>query len=286
MSAEMSATSSPTLQHQASTATVKGADGEDILMPDVEAMRQAKELRDLAPDSDLVQLIMATGELIVDCFKMVIASLLSVFTPQLCPLLDPATAYPVCLSTNGLITDPIQLESLISKFNSTGHECSIDENFTNLTDFNKAVLGWNFITLGTVLIQYIMAWRRERFMIDKLEISNLDTRIHLRDIIHQYPHIEDRLQWYNRRVFELSVIGILFQVVNILMSAVLIFRDYYNGYKSVTSFFTNVLITATVLKNAAVNTYIGMKHRLAYSAVSFDPISYNNVSPLFRIQGK
>ncbi len=70
----------------ARTASVaKDADGEDILMPDIEAMKRAKEMRELEPDSNLVQLILATGDLVIAFFKMVMASMLSVFIPQACP---------------------------------------------------------------------------------------------------------------------------------------------------------------------------------------------------------
>jgi hypothetical protein len=70
----------------------KGPDGEDILMPDVEAMKRAKELRQLAPDSNLVQLLVASGDLMVAFFKMIMASMLSVFVPQQCPNSESETS--------------------------------------------------------------------------------------------------------------------------------------------------------------------------------------------------
>jgi hypothetical protein len=262
----------------------QNASGEDVLMPDVEAMKEAKELRALAPDSNLVQLVVGTLQLGIDFFKVAMSSLLSIFTPQACPLLDPPSTPPICYA---VATGPVTATNdQWADFNVTTHDCDINENFTNLTDFNKFVLGWNFITLGVMIGHYVLTWRRERFIINKLEISNTDSRIHLKDIIRNYPHIEERLSWYNKHVFALSVFGMVCQFVNVVTSAVLVFRDYYAGFRAVTSFITSVLITATVMQRAAENTWIGLKHKLAYSCVAFEPVSYNTIDPSFRNNGQ
>lgn len=52
-----------------------------------------------------------------------------------------------------------------------------------------------------------------------------------------------------------------------------------NGYKSFTTFFTNLLLISLVLYNCISSAYVGLKHELAYSCVAFEPVSYNAVGP-------
>ncbi len=186
---------------------------------------------------------------------------------------------PICYNSGGRIASDYELSLA---FNTSTHTCTFDENFQDLTSFNKFVLAWNFITLGVMSFHYIITWRREKFLISKLEVSLTDSKIHLKEILHQYPHIHDRLNWYNRRVFEISMFGMICQIINVIVSGVLIFRDFNDGYKSYTSFFTSVLITATIMKNCAENTYMGLKHSLAYSCISYEPISYNAIDQQFK----
>ena len=69
---------------------------------------------------------MLQGTLItlVDLFKITLASMLVVFVPQTC-------------------IDSRWCESLQAYCNDL-HECTFEENFTNLTEYNKASLAWNF----------------------------------------------------------------------------------------------------------------------------------------------
>lgn len=80
-------------------------------------------------------------------------------------------------------------------------------------------------------------------------------------------------------MFNTSLVAIILQFVNVISSAILIFGYYSNGYKSFTTFFTNLLLISLVLYNCISSAYVGLKHELAYSCVAFEPVSYNAVGP-------
>jgi hypothetical protein len=124
-----------------------------VMKPDMAAMKRFKSLRDLAPDSPAMTLFQDTIALCIDLFKLSMASMLAVFVPQLCPA-----------STNQYISgrDP---ETIAGDFvgpslahfqtrydgctnNPADHDCTFEENFICLSNFNKFVLTWNFICLG------------------------------------------------------------------------------------------------------------------------------------------
>jgi len=159
------------------------------------------------------------------------------------------------------------------------HDCTFQENFTCLSGFNKFVLGWNFISLALLVFHYFLVWRREKFIIMHFKETLTLGRLHVRDIISDYPTMQIRLRKYNRWVFNTSVCAIVLQAVNVVSSAVLLFGYFNDGYKTFTTFFTNLLIISTVLYSCISAAYIGLKHELAYSCVAFEPVSYNAVGP-------
>jgi len=236
------------------------------MRPDMAAMKKYKSLRDLAPESPAMKLAQDSFALAVDMFKLAMASMLSVFVPQICPGLENAdkTPNPAAQGCTDLLVP---------------HDCVFKENFTCLSRFNKFVLAWNFICLVLLVFHYFLVWRREKFIITHFKETLTLGRLHVRDIISDYPTVQIRLRKFNRWVFNTSAIAIVLQAVNIVASAVLLFGYYNNGYKTFTTFFTNLLLISTVLYTCVSAAYIGLKHELAYSCVAFEPVSYNAVGP-------
>jgi len=122
--------------------------------------------------------------------------------------------------------------------------------------------------LAVLIFHYFLVWRRERFIIHNFKETLTVGRLHVRDIIVQYPTIRLRLRNFNSLVFKTSVVGLLLQVVNVISSGVLCFVYYNDGYKTFTTFFTNLMLISLVLWNCLQAAYIGLKHELAYSCVA------------------
>lgn len=230
---------------------------------DAVELKRLKTLKDLAPNSPAMKLFTDTIALIIDMFRLAMASLLSVFVPQTCPGAIDAEKEGYFGCTREVIA----------------HDCTFTENFICLTTFNKMVLSWNFICLGVLVFHYFLVWRREKFLIKHFRETLTVGRLNIRDVIHDYPGLERKLVKYNKWVLYISVFSIGLQLVNMVVSGILVMGFYNNGYKSFTTYFTNLLVIGLVLHMCLSAAWIGLKHELAYSCVAIEPISYNSVGP-------
>ena len=157
----------------------------------------------------------------------VVSSLLSLFTPQICP----ATA-----------AAPLP------------HSCTLHENTRGLSAFNAAILALNFFTLFTILLTELLVFRRERFMnknftVDDAFPSNNLSRpsIPLPDggyasLFDKHASLAAALRLSNRAVAASSKICSLTIVCNVSLSAAFILSQRSDGFRSVLS-----LISATML---------------------------------------
>jgi hypothetical protein len=161
--------------------------------------------------------------------------------------------------------------------------CSFEENFKCLTPLNRWVLAWNFLCLGTLICHYLVVWRRERFMIAHFSESLTRDRLHLRTELSKLPQLGSRLLLHNRIVLVTSIVAIVLQIVNLVLSGVLLFGFYNSGYKTFTTYVTNLLVIATVLYNCYFAAWSGVKHGLGFSAIAFEPVSYNSVQSSSRV---
>lgn len=253
-----------------------------VMTADIDVMRRYKSLAELAPDSPAMKMLTDTVALVVDLFKLSMASMLSVFVPQLCPASEVTYKPSATGTTAGDYVGPA-IASFSDNWDgctreTVPHDCTFEENFICLSPLNQFVLSWNFICLGVLVFHYFLVWRREHFLIANFKESLTLGRLHVRDVISDYPTVRARLHKYNRWVFNTSIIAIVLQIVNVISSGILVFGYYSNGYKSFTTFFTNILLISLILYNCMSAAYVGLKHELAYSCVAFEPVSYNAVS--------
>jgi hypothetical protein len=183
---------------------------------------------------------------LTESFKVVMACLLSIFVPQ------------NCSTTSDKVI------------------CGIQENIYNLTDWNKLVLAFNFITMGFFCILYLTENFRERFLIrylDKNE-SKPDNNL-LTALTDEYSDIRKRLYKYNSLAFYVYLSTLLLFVVNGVLSGILVFKDYYLDTRTITVFITNILLLSTKIFNGLSVAFESKKRGLAYSLTLYEPISWN-----------
>ena len=141
-------------------------------------------------------------------FKVAMACLLSVFVPQDCG----------------------------------GHECELHENFSNLHDYNAFVLAWNFLTLFTFSYVFWYEGKREMYMISHLDVSKDYPDNYLSQALVGYPKIKTHLDIANKHYAKIYrclgwIIGI-----NTILSAILLFVMYYQDFRTVTVFLSNLAL--------------------------------------------
>ena len=212
---------------------------------------------------------------------MTMATLLSIFVIQSCPQYNDCDSCSTqgsgdndgCI-VSGISPPACQLQ--------TYHDCSFEENFTYLTRFNVFVIVWNFLTLGSICIQYFTVFRRERFLTYKLSRSLEKSRIHLASILNNYPHIQERLHIHDLAVAITSAFAIVMQVVNVIVSGILVFYYYYDGYRTATSFITQILLMLGFMYGPLQSSIFGLRYKVAFSNTEFEPVSFNVIDSHYR----
>lgn len=193
---------------------------------------------------------------VLDTYRVFIGSFYSVFVPQLCDS------------------------------NTNNYTCSIADNFTNLSIYNKFVLSFNVIAAFVLIVAFIFEYYREHWIrkhFDKDEakpVDNLETEI------QSYKYIKNKLLQINYIYFLLFNMATICSVINIIISGFLI-GQYYGGLQTATTFITNTLIISFRLIKTLEISYIHRDniHRdntTAKSVFLLVPTQFNIISPAFQ----
>ena len=191
----------------------------------------------------------------IEGLKVAMATMLSIFVPQFCA--------------------------------ETGTTCTLQENFTNLTLFNEFVIAFNFITLGFFVWTAIIQNQREAYFISHLEESKDHPYNSLFVNLKNYPRISRRVQEYNKKLYIMSYITMIFFVLNVLFSSILIYNFFYDGFRSITTLIANVLLVSSRLFSIFDTTKQCREYKfMALSTIHQRPVSYNMIDEKYSIEPK
>ncbi len=205
---------------------------------------------------DCQQRTMITIFLTLDAYRILIGCFYTLFVPQLCP-------------DTHLVPRPDPM---------TYHQCTLEDNVTDLTMLNKAALGINALTCFVMVIGFLQEYRREQWMVKKLHVDPKKPDSNLVTEIQAYPDLARSLFVRNRNYKLLfTAIGIL-SALNIVISGFLVY-EYYDGMKTTTTFVTNtILILQRVIKS--INTSRTCeKETKAQSVYLLEPVTFNTIDP-------
>jgi len=189
--------------------------------------------------------------LVSESFKVLMATLLSIFVPQLCDN---------------------QAEKL----------CTLVDNFTNLTKYNLAVLIFNFITLGCFISLYFVEYTREHWCIEFLDIDNDKPNTNLKTEIEKYPEYKDKMIELNNRYNNISILVVAMNIINFILSAVLIYGYYYLDYRSITVLLTNTILIIDKIINCFNVSKKSVQDILPISAYMTTPVIFNIIDKDYR----
>jgi len=195
----------------------------------------------------------------IELYKAVMSCLLLVFIPQNCP--------PVPGST-----DPTE---------DVVHACSYFETVQGLYDngskFNKFVSVWNFFCLFVVVAHYWAVWKREKFLVEYLQEDDNLPETNLKAVLPKHQSIDEWFTFYNRVVFLSSSIAILFLLSNFILSGIVIFSDFYAGFRTLSVYISYFLLISTLVWKGWDASYDGIYSRIAYSSIQSEAQEYNAI---------
>lgn len=172
---------------------------------------------------------------------------------------------------------------LCSNLDGTLRDCSLQDNFTNLTTINLAAIIINFLTLGVFIGFYILEYYREHKCIKYLDIDESIPTNNLKNEIVSYPKIEKKLNKLNIHYRNYSLIMFVMNIINIIISSLVIY-NYYGGYKSIVGMLSETFLIVDKLYNSINIGYKSVKEILPYSAYMKDYIIFNTVDPKYKLK--
>jgi len=196
----------------------------------------------------------------IQCLQVLMACLLVVFVPQSCPESAPPvpTGCPAIVCPN---------------------PCSVSETLTNLRGIQIVALVLNFITLVVTLVYQYCVWLREDWMImhfhfddDKYSEDNLKKTLPLYDVI------DYNFKRHNYQTLILAGVCMVLHIINIVLSAFVVFTDRYGGTHTLTTYLTYVLLVVGIFKGALMNAWQGL-HGRGLSNFTLLPYEWNMIRP-------
>jgi hypothetical protein len=201
---------------------------------------------------DTKQRIKSTFLFLYTALRIMLATLLTVFVYQLCP------------NPDGTLKD-----------------CTFKDNFINLTTFNLTAVIINFITLGIFIGFYLLEYYREHKCIKYLDIDENVPTNNLKCEILSYPKIEKKLTALNLHYRNYSFIMFIVNILNIVISSMVIYQ-YYGGYKSIVGMLSETFLIVDKLYNSINIAYKSVKEILPYSAYMKDYIIFNTIDRKYK----
>ena len=195
--------------------------------------------------------------LLVSAYSVVIGASFAVFVPQ------------ACGHTAGSGANATRYEA----------ECTFEENtYIQIDAFNALVLGVNFVSVLLLLGGFGFELVRERFIITNfavdLEVS--DDNLEMALMSTGRTELMQNLHWYNSRYMWIFSFLLVFNIVNVALSAVLI-RQWYAGYRSITTFITNFIILFSRLGRSIMLARTCILENQAQSANIMQYLTFNVV---------
>ena len=182
--------------------------------------------------------------LLSESFKVLMATLLSIVVPQRCD-------------------------------NQPDKLCTMIDNFTNLTNYNTAVTVFNFLTLVGFIGLYVVEYMRENWCIEYLDIDNNIANTNLKTEIEKYPEYKEHMIILNNNYYKMSIAIVTFNIINFILSSVLIYVYYYLDYRSITVLITNFILIIDKLINCFNVSNKSVEEMLPISAYMTTPVVFN-----------
>lgn len=191
-------------------------------------------------DVDFVQRVKVTGLFVLQFYKIVTGTMLTLFIPQNC-------------------------EEQI---------CSITQNIENDNRYHKMALSWNIMTMMSFFIMYIFELKRENWSIRYLDIDNDKPDNALKSVIVKEKVLDKRMDLLNLYYYRIVNFTIFMNMINIGLVFKILYNDYHSQ-STVSCFVSFSLLILMKLYNSFSVAYQSVKNDKMMSAYMSEFVSYN-----------
>ncbi len=203
-------------------------------------------------NQDLRQSIKVIGLFFLQTYKILTGTLLTVFVPQKCE----------------------------GNINETGI-CSLEDNFNNNNEYHSRVLYWNILTMVLFFGYFIIELKREKWVIQNLEVDHNLPDNALKEILKKEPKLDkemDNLNFYYYHILRVTIVAYFINLC--LMGKIL--RTNYHSSATISSFFSFTLLVLMKLYNSYIVAKESIQNDKMLSSFLSEFVSYNNLDPNYR----
>lgn len=192
-------------------------------------------------DNDTKERLKVLLIFLLQSYKVVMGSMLTLFVPQLC---------------------------------EGGGVCSLVDNVTKEGILHRASLGINFISMISFLVCYYIELQRENWCIKYLDISDDHGDNNLPLLLKDMPELEVKMHEINDNYYYSSHITACVYLMNLILSTVSIY-EHSAGASTVTSYISFVILVLFKLNNAIAISKDSKNNNMALSAYMTELQSFN-----------
>ena len=202
-------------------------------------------------DQDIVQRIKVGGIFVLQFYKVLTGSLLTLFVPQAC---------------YSEITDGSEERTL--------QICTLTQNYENNEVYHRVTLYWNFFSFLLFIMCYIFELRREHWAIKFLDINNDIPDNALKDKIVEEPQLDKKMDQLNKFYYHslLLTSGVYFINVGLMIKILI---TEYHSVSTLSCFVSFVLLVMMKLYNSLSVGYQSVKNDKMMSAFMSEFVSFN-----------
>jgi len=207
-------------------------------------------------DQDIVQRIKVAGIFMLQFYKVLTGTMLTLFVPQACrqseEIMDGSSIF---------IPDGVRI-------------CTITENLENNEIYHRFTLYFNLLSFLSFIYVYILELQRENWSIKYLDIDKDKSDNALKSIIVNEPKLDKKMDRLNKMYFYgLSVTAIIYMINMILMINIL-YQDYHSA-STLSCFVSFTLLVQMKLYNSLSIAYYSVKDDKMMSAFMSEFVSFN-----------
>jgi len=201
-------------------------------------------------DQDIVQRIKVGGIFVLQFYKVLTGTLLTLFVPQAC---------------YSEITDGSEERTL--------QICTLTQNYENNEVYHRVTLYWNFFSFLLFIMCYIFELRREHWAIKFLDINNDIPDNALKDKIVEEPQLDKKMDQLNKFYYHslLLTSGVYFINVGLMIKILI---TEYHSVSTLSCFVSFVLLVMMKLYNSLSVGYQSVKNDKMMSAFMSEFVSF------------
>ena len=202
-------------------------------------------------DQDIVQRIKVVGIFVLQFYKVLTGTLLTLFVPQAC--------YPEL--TDGSEERNLQI-------------CTLTQNYENNEIYHRTTLYWNGFSFLLFVMCYMFELRREHWAIKFLDINNDIPDNALKEKIIEEPKLDKQMDRLNRFYYHALLLTSGVYFINIMLMIRILITDYHS-MSTISCFVSFVLLVMMKLYNSLSVGYQSVKNDKMMSAFMSEFVSYN-----------